>query len=100
MLFFDRRKGNDRRSSKGRGQPENQGKIERRRDKDRRGKADRRTGKYHTLPESQRKTVDEILDKLENLLVPRLISSVHDFGNLTLKNKDALRQPWPEVLCS
>jgi len=33
-------------------------------------------------------------------LVPRLISSVRDFGNLTLKNEDALRQPWPEVLCS
>jgi len=33
-------------------------------------------------------------------LVPRPISSVHDFGNLTLKIQDALRQPWPEVLCS
>ena len=34
-----------------------------------------------------------------DFLVPRLISSVRDFGNLTLKNEDAFRQSWPEVLC-
>jgi acetyl-CoA decarbonylase/synthase complex subunit delta len=33
-------------------------------------------------------------------LVPRLISSVRDFGNLTLETEDALRQPWLKVLCS
>lgn len=34
------------------------------------------------------------------ILVPRLISSVRDFGNLTLETEDALRQPWLKVLCS
>jgi hypothetical protein len=33
-------------------------------------------------------------------LVPRLISSVRNFGNLTLEIEDALRQPWLKVLCS
>jgi hypothetical protein len=34
------------------------------------------------------------------ILVPRLISSVRNFGNLTLEIEDALRQPWLKVLCS
>ena len=33
-------------------------------------------------------------------LVPRLISSVRNFGNLASKNEAAVRQPWPKVLCS
>ena len=33
-------------------------------------------------------------------LVPRLISSVRNFGNLTLETEDAFRQPWLKVLCS
>ena len=57
MLFFDRRKGKDRRSKKARGGfdnpdyngSENRSEIERRRDKNRRHNADRRSGLYHKL---------------------------------------------------
>lgn len=75
MLFFDRRKGKDRRSKKDlRGfdnpdynGPENRNEIERRRDKSRRSSVDRRTGIYHKLPEHRKKTLDGILNKLEDL---------------------------------
>ena len=76
MLFFDRRKGKNRRSKKERrgfdnpdyNGPENRSEIERRRDKNRRHNADRRTGIYHKLPEHRKKTLDGILNKLEDIL--------------------------------
>ena len=75
MLFFDRRKDKDRRSKKARrgfdnsdyNGPENRSEIERRRDKSRRHNAERRTGIYHKLPEHRKKTLDGILNKLEDL---------------------------------
>jgi len=75
MLFFDRRKGKDRRSKKARrgfdnpdyNGPENRGETDRRRDKSRRSSVDRRTGIYHKLPEHRKKTLDGILNKLEDL---------------------------------
>lgn len=42
--------------------------LERRSDKDRRSIGDRRTGMYHKLPEFQKKTLDGILNRLEDLL--------------------------------
>ena len=76
MLFFDRRKGKDRRSKKDRrgfdkpdyNGPENRSEIERRRDKKRRHNEDRRTGIYHKLPKHQKTTIDGILNRLEDLL--------------------------------
>ena len=76
MLFFDRRKGKDRRSKKDRrgfdnpdyNGPENRSEIESRRDKNRRSDVDRRIGLYHKLPEHRKKTLDGILNKLEDLL--------------------------------
>jgi hypothetical protein len=76
MLFFDRRKGKERRSGKDRRELEDpdywrrekrSGK-ERRKDKDRRSGVDRRTGRYHRLPEEQKKALDEILANVERLL--------------------------------
>ena len=76
MLFFDRRKNKDKRAQKDRRVlnnsqytgPEHRSETERRTDKDRRSRADRRTGMYHKLPEFQKKTLDGILNRLEDLL--------------------------------
>ena len=76
MLFFDRRKGEERRSGKDRRQlenpdywrPEKRSGAERRKGKDRRTGVDRRSGRYHRLPEDRRNTVDAILASLEKLL--------------------------------
>ena len=76
MLFFKRRKNKDKRSHKERRVPNNAHYIgpeyrsedERKKNKDRRDNADRRSGFYHKLPEHRKKTLDGILNKLEDLL--------------------------------
>jgi hypothetical protein len=76
MLFYDRRKGKDRRSKKDRrgfdnpdyNGPENRSKIERRNNKDRRHHADRRSGVYHKLSNQRKTLLDDVLNKLEDLL--------------------------------
>jgi len=76
MLFFDRRKGDERRSLQDRREleiqdhkgSERRSGIERRETEDRRSGKDRRTGKYHSLSDSQKKTIDDILERLESLV--------------------------------
>jgi len=76
MLFFKRRKNKDKRSHKERRVPNNapymgpeyRSETERKKNKDRRDNADRRSGFYHKLPEHREKTLDGILNKLEDLL--------------------------------
>ena len=76
MLFFKRRKNKDKRSHKERRVPNNapymgpeyRSETERKKNKDRRDNADRRSGLYHKLPEHRKKTLDGILNKLEDLL--------------------------------
>ena len=76
MLFFDRRKGKNRRSKKDRrgfdnpayDGPEHRSETERRNNKDRRQNADRRSGVYHKLSDQRKTLLDGVLNKLEDLL--------------------------------
>lgn len=76
MLFFDRRKGKERRSAKNRREVEDpdykglerRSPRKRRSGRDRRGGVDRRSGRYHRLPEDQKNAVGAILANLEKLV--------------------------------
>ena len=64
MLFFDRRKGKERRSAKDRREvedPDYKG-------LERRSPRKRRSGRYHRLPEDQKNAVGAILANLEKLV--------------------------------
>jgi len=75
MLFFNRRKKKDKRSHKERrapnnalyNGPEHRSEIERR-NKDRRNNPGRRSGLYDKLSDQRKTILDEILNKLEELI--------------------------------